>query len=71
MSRDPVRDLPSLDVALAKLRHAYEQAAHNQIGNQREFADGLIAPAIRRLEEFKDKIDRIVQLAESEVQSEK
>jgi hypothetical protein len=37
---------------LAELRHAYENAANGRIGDQRMFAEGLIAPAIRRLEEL-------------------
>lgn len=36
---------------IARLRHAYEHLAAGRVVNQREFADGLIAPVIRRMEE--------------------
>lgn len=36
---------------VARLRHAYEHLAAGRVVNQKEFADGLIAPVIRRMEE--------------------
>jgi hypothetical protein len=36
--------------ALAQLRHAYQQLADGLVKDQKAFADGLIAPAIRSLE---------------------
>lgn len=36
---------------LAQLRHAYAHLAAGRVIDQREFADGLIAPAIRFLEQ--------------------
>ena len=36
---------------LAQLRHAYAQLAAGTVRDQRMFADGLIAPAIRALEQ--------------------
>lgn len=41
---------PDLKWALAQLRHAYSHLAAERVINQREFADGLIAPVIRFLE---------------------
>lgn len=38
------------DYVIAQLRHAYEHLSAGRVTNQREFADGLIAPAIRFLE---------------------
>jgi hypothetical protein len=35
---------------LAQLRHAYAHLVAGRVTNQKEFADGLIAPAIRHLE---------------------
>jgi hypothetical protein len=37
-------------LTLAQLRHAYEQLAAGTVEDQVRFANGLIAPAIRRLE---------------------
>jgi hypothetical protein len=37
---------------LAQLRHAYAQLAAGAVHDQKRFADGLIAPQIRRLEEL-------------------
>jgi hypothetical protein len=34
----------------AQLRHAYEHLVNQGVWNEREFADGLIAPTIRYLE---------------------
>jgi hypothetical protein len=39
-----------LDFQVAQLRHAYAQLKSGPVRDQREFADGLIAPAIRFLE---------------------
>ncbi|MFC3175020.1 hypothetical protein ACFOD9_12240 [Novosphingobium bradum] len=35
---------------IAQLRHAYAQLVRGEVKDQREFAEGLIAPAIRFLE---------------------
>ncbi len=35
---------------LADLRHAYQHLVEGTVGDEKKFADGLIAPAIRRLE---------------------
>jgi hypothetical protein len=35
---------------IAQLRHAYEQLAKGSVKDQRQFAEGLIAPVIRSLE---------------------
>lgn len=41
---------------LAQLRHAYKQLNENSVKDQKQFADGMIAPIIRALEqELKDK----------------
>ena len=40
----------SLAAVVAQLRHAYEHLAAGRVVNQREFAEGLIAPQIRALE---------------------
>jgi hypothetical protein len=36
---------------LAQLRHAYAQLAAGRVVDQKQFADGLIAPVIRHMEE--------------------
>ena len=55
---------------LAQLRHAYAHLAAERVTKQREFADGLIAPAIRALEalpraepsvEVREKLARIIE----------
>ncbi len=38
---------------LAQLRHAYKQLAAGSVVDQKQFAEGLIAPAIRHLENKK------------------
>jgi hypothetical protein len=38
---------------VAQLRHAYAQLAAGMVKDQKQFADGLIAPVIRALEERK------------------
>lgn len=35
---------------IAQLRHAYSHLAAGRVTDQREFADGLLAPQIQRLE---------------------
>ena len=35
---------------IGQLRHAYGQLVRDAVGDQKAFADGLIAPAIRALE---------------------
>ncbi len=39
---------------IAKLRHAYSHLAAERVTKQKMFADGLIAPAIRKLEQIVD-----------------
>lgn len=39
-----------LTFAVAQLRHAYAQLAAGAVGDQKEFADGLISPQIARIE---------------------
>lgn len=39
-----------LTFAVANLRHAYANLAAGKVGDQKEFADGLIAPQIERIE---------------------
>jgi hypothetical protein len=41
-----------LDVVVAQLRHAYAQLVGGQVRDHRAFADGLLAPQIRKLEQF-------------------
>lgn len=38
------------DFDLAQLRHAYAQLAAGTVKDQKQFADGLLAPLIRRIE---------------------
>jgi hypothetical protein len=38
------------DFCLAQLRHAYAQLAAGEVVDQKAFADGLLAPAIKHLE---------------------
>jgi hypothetical protein len=45
-----------LQFAVAQLRHAYKQLAAEG-GNRKRFADGLIAPQIRRIENVLRKLD--------------
>lgn len=40
---------------LAQLRHAYHQGVTGRIGDQKAFAEGLLAPAIRTLEAYIDE----------------
>jgi hypothetical protein len=40
---------------LAQLRHAYAKLKAGEVIRQAQFADGLIAPAIRALEELVDQ----------------
>lgn len=39
-----------LDFEIAQLRHAYSHLVAERVKNQREFAEGLIAPVIEWLE---------------------
>ena len=39
-----------LEAAVAQLRHAYYHLAAERVVNQRELADGLLSPAIKKLE---------------------
>jgi len=41
---------PINEFDLAQLRHAYQQLYDGTVKQQRDFADGLIAPIIRKLE---------------------
>ena len=52
--RDAIK---GLKFQLAQLRHAYTHLAAGTVVDQKQFADGLIAPAIRRLEEYIDAED--------------
>lgn len=47
-----LRNRRELLLATAQLRHAYAQLAAGTVRDQKRFADGLIAPAIRKLEEL-------------------
>lgn len=47
---DPCPECMSREFHLAQLRHAYSHLMAERVRNQREFADGLIAPVIRYLE---------------------
>ena len=42
--------------ALAQLRHAYMQLDAGTVMKQKEFANGLLAPQIRRLEKLRDAL---------------
>jgi hypothetical protein len=42
--------MSELAFAIAQLRHAYAQLAVGAVKDQKQFADGLIAPQIRALE---------------------
>jgi hypothetical protein len=48
------------DAIVSQLRHAYAQLSGGSVKDQKQFADGLIAPAIRRLEAatVEQKVDR-------------
>lgn len=50
--RETAHRLP-LEFALSQLRHGYQQLHEHRVSRRgmREFADGIIAPAIRRLEQ--------------------
>lgn len=43
-------DRKELEFVIAQLRHAYVQLAANTVKKQHYFAEGLIAPQIRKLE---------------------
>lgn len=43
----------ALEYHVAQLRHAYAQLAAGMVKDQKQFADGLIAPVLRALEERK------------------
>ena len=45
--------MASLDFQIGQLRHAYAHLRAERVVKQREFADGLIAPAIRLLEKMR------------------
>lgn len=45
----------STEIALAQLRHAYAQLAAGAVKDQKKFADGLIAPIIRMIEQSNPK----------------
>lgn len=51
MTEQTVR-ITNLAFALAGLRHAYANLMAGAVKDQRSFADGLIAPQIRRIEEL-------------------
>lgn len=48
-----------IEYAIAQLRHAYSHLAKGTVTNQKLFAEGLIAPALRVLEEQSNEIDRL------------
>lgn len=41
-----------IEITLSKLRHAYMQLKSGSVKDQPQFAEGLIAPVIRELEEI-------------------
>ena len=45
-------DWHDLDYQLSQLRHAYSLLVNGHVKNHKQFADGLIAPAIRLLENY-------------------
>lgn len=47
-----IRNKRNAETALAQLRHAYMQLAAGTVKDQKQFADGLIAPQIRALEKI-------------------
>ena len=46
-----------LEYHIAQLRHAYSHLMAERVTDQRQFADGLIAPAIRAFERHLSTID--------------
>jgi hypothetical protein len=53
----PYRIDAPLAFHLAQLRHAYSHLMAERVKDQRQFADGLIAPAIEAIEEHIGKTD--------------
>ena len=49
------------DLALADLRHAYFQLSSYGVYDQKEFAIGLIGPAITRIENIIDPLKDIIK----------
>lgn len=45
----------NLDFEIVQLRHAYYHLKSDRVVNQEEFAEGLLAPIIRRLERINDE----------------
>lgn len=53
---NPTRN--EIRMALSQLRHAYAQLSAGVVKDQKQFADGLIAPQIRRLERVENDLER-------------
>ena len=51
----------SLRFAAAQLRHAYTHLFNESVSDQAEFAKGLIAPQIKRLEAIADLMEETEQ----------
>jgi hypothetical protein len=54
-----VTDIRELTITVAQLRHAYANLKGGHVGDQAQFADGLISPQIESLErllrKYKDR----------------
>ena len=51
--------------ALSQLRHAYHQLSLGTVKDQKQFADGLIAPAIREMERIQEvQVQHVRQVQE-------
>jgi hypothetical protein len=57
MSDAPYKPGAPLAFHLAQLRHAYSVLISESVKDQRQFAEGLIAPAIEAIEEHIGKTD--------------
>lgn len=53
--RAAIASFDGLSFHLAQLRHAYSHLMAERVTDQRQFADGLIAPAIEYLETLADQ----------------
>jgi hypothetical protein len=51
--------LDDLKFTIAQLRHAYSNLVCGQVSNYKTFANGLIAPSIRSLEEAVRKLEEL------------
>ena len=52
-----------LKFQIAQLRHAYKQLSEGNVKLQKEFADGLISPAIVEFENSLKEIEELEELA--------